>query len=205
MAIRGGGRRIVQAAGRVPALLVACTGFALSAAPNLGSDAAGAAYASATPAWAEALGPGVVVVPPRVTPAGHSSPDAALEGLITAINGPRPAQACAYYQPSFQKKCRANTSGAPAGSAGTYKDFALGYEVIKGDRALVGSTGTGCVPNAKPECSSNSNPAAIFSTRKSFAALWAETLASYRSPGNFYSLALCVKVGNSWYNYLPLN
>jgi hypothetical protein len=205
MTTQGGVRRIVPAVGALVAALFSCTGYGFWIPPALSPDAAAAALPSANPAWAKALGPGVVVVPPRGTPGGNSSPDAAVEGLITAINGPRPVRACAYYQPSFQKTCRANTSGAPPGSAGTYKDFALGYEVIKGGRALVGSTGTGCVPNAKPECSSNSNPAAVFSTRKSFTVLWAETLAAYKSSGNVYSLALCIKVGNSWYNYLPPN
>ena len=85
----------------------------------------------------------------------------------------------------------------------TFNNFALGYVAIDGNQALVGSTGTDCVATAKPRCSSNHNPAAIFSTGRTFKVLWAQTVTAYNSSANVYSLDLCIKIGASWYNYVP--
>ena len=69
--------------------------------------------------------------------------------------------------------------------------------------ALVGATGTFCVPNANPECYTNSDPAAIFSTQKSFSSLWTATNSSSSSSQNAYSLVPCVEVSGPWYVYSP--
>jgi hypothetical protein len=158
---------------------------------------------SSDAAWAKALGPGVVVVPPERTAAGHSSPGAALLGLVGALDARQLKLWCSYYQPSFQTTCRADTGKIAPASMPTFKDLAPGYVVMDGKQALVGATGTACVPNEKPTCSTNRDPAAIFSTRRTFKALWAETVAAYNNPANVYSLDLCVKIGASWYNYEP--
>jgi len=80
------------------------------------------------------------------------------------------------------------------------KDFALGYIAIDGNEALVGVTGTFCVPHQTPECTSNRDPAAIFATAKPFAALWVESVAADASAATTgYSLAPLVKVGTRWY------
>jgi hypothetical protein len=110
---------------------------------------------------------------------------------------------CPYFEPSFQAGCRTNLADAGPGSVATFKHFELGYQAIDGDRALVGVTGTECDPTAKPKCTSNHNPAAIFSSSKPFARLWAETVAAYNSTVNSYSLGLCIKIAGSWYDYVP--
>jgi hypothetical protein len=67
---------------------------------------------------------------------------------------------------------------------------------------LVGSTGIFCVPTEKPRCVPNHNPASIFSSGKSFKALWVESIASSNSSSNTYSLMTCEEVGGSWYVYI---
>jgi len=91
------------------------------------------------------------------------------------------------------------------GSTPTFRDLALGYVVVDGNEALVGVTGTICVPNETPACTTNDDPAAIFSEAQPFPQLWAESVAAdgSSSTSNSYSLAPCVKVGTNWYIYNP--
>ena len=58
-------------------------------------------------------------------------------------------------------------------------------------------TGTFC---AAGTCSTNSDPAALFSSGKTFSALWSS--ANTQNQG-VYSLAACIKVGGKWYIYQP--
>jgi hypothetical protein len=74
-------------------------------------------------------------------------------------------------------------------------NFALGYTAIDGGRALVGTTGTFCSPEATPKCITNDDPVAVLSSGKSFSTLWNETI---HSTGG-YSLVPCIKVGGKWY------
>ena len=52
----------------------------------------------------------------------------------------------------------------------TVKNFAIGYIAVDGKQALVGSTGIFCVPDEKPRCVPNHDPAAILASGKSFKA-----------------------------------
>jgi hypothetical protein len=152
------------------------------------------------------LGVGVTVVAPAaVTLAGHGTPGAALQGEVNAMNKGKAEDTCPFMPPSSQAECRARLAGRPAADDPAFKGFAVGYVAIHGSRALVGTTATFCVPNQKPACMTNSDPAAVFSAGKPFAALWAEALAEETSATfTGYSLATCVKVGSSWYIYIPL-
>ena len=87
-----------------------------------------------------------------------------------------------------------------AGTAPSYQNGAIGYVAIDGDQALVGATGKFCTPGQQPECITNNDPAAVFSSnKKSFATLWAEE--NKASSQSSYSLILCVKSGGKWYLY----
>jgi len=76
-------------------------------------------------------------------------------------------------------------------------NFALGYVVIDGNRAAVGMTGNFCTPGHSPECFTNDDPAAVFSSAKSFSALWSNAV----TPSSEYSLNPCIEVGGKWYIY----
>lgn len=171
-----------------------------SAAPSASTSAPAAGN---QPVWVQALGANVVVMAPTAAVPGHASPGAAVSGYIDALDAAKLTTACLYDPPSAQADCRAAMAQATTDSQPTMTGFALGYVAIDGSRALVGTTGTFCSPNETPECSSNSDPAAIFSTAKSFATLWAESVAADSSPAVTYSLAPCVKVGSRWYIYNP--
>ena len=173
-----------------------------SAAPSGGTGSSASAPATSTqPPWARALGAGVVVTAPAAVAAGDESPGAAVQGEQAATT---PTQACSYFPPSAQASCQTLIAEAPAGSDGTMQNFALGYVAVDGDKALVGSTGTSCSSGATPTCSSNNDPAAIFSQAKPFSVLWAESVAADLSPTNAYQLNPCVEVGGNWYLYWPL-
>jgi hypothetical protein len=128
-----------------------------------------------------------------------------VHGYVNAVNAGTLVQACIYDPPSAVASCQAEMAQVPAGSTPTIQDFALGYVAIDGNEALVGVTGTVCVPNDTPACTSNDDPAAIFSEAKPFSVLWAESVAadSSSSTTNSYSLAPCVEVGANWYVYNP--
>ena len=72
---------------------------------------------------------------------------------------------------------------------------------VRGDQALVGSTGTFCVPAEKPRCFTSTDPAAVLSGGKPFGTLWAQ--ADQATSSNVYKLAPCVKIGGRWYLHLP--
>jgi hypothetical protein len=168
-----------------------------SGAPSSSSTAHPSATASALPSWASALGGSVTVVPPHPASPGHGSPGAAVGGFVAAINSKHYADSCAYVQPSAQAGCRSQVSGAAAGQMPYDTNFALGYVVIGGNRAVVGMTGTFCAPGQSPECFTNDDPAAVFSTAKSFSALWANAT----TPSSGYSLNPCVEIDGKWYFY----
>ena len=89
-----------------------------------------------------------------------------------------------------------NSSSAPS-----LKNAGIGYVAIDGNKALVGTTGTFCVPDNTPKCFTNNDPAAIFSTKKPFGTLW--TQANQSNSENVYSLATCIQVSGHWYLYTP--
>jgi hypothetical protein len=101
-----------------------------------------------------------------------------------------------------QSKCSSAVAGLTA-SGVSYTNFALGFIAIKGTQALVGTRGTDCEPNVTPRCVTNSDPAAIFASSKSFDDLYSESVASQASPGHAYALIPCVQVASRWYVFLP--
>jgi hypothetical protein len=207
--------RAVRALALVGILVPSLGGFATSASASTKrltvlsaltastSSPTAPSAALSTAGWEKALGTGVVVVPPEHAAAGHGSPGAAVQGFVSALDGRQLKLWCSYYEPSFQATCRSNAANFVAADLPTFKNFALGYVAIDGNKALAGSTGTDCIANGKPKCSSNKNPAAIFSSGGTFKTLWAKTLASYNNTANVYSLDLCIKIGGGWYAYVP--
>ena len=192
----------------IPSLVGLATGASASAinpSAFAASDAAPSASLSSDASWTKTMGAGVVVVPPGHSTAGHSSPGAALQGFVSALDNRQLKLWCSYYEPSFQASCRSNAASYVAANKPIFKSFALGYVAIDGNQALVGSTGTDCLATGKPECSSNHNPAAVFASGLTFKALWAKTVAAYSSSANVYSLDLSIKIGGNWYNYVPSN
>jgi hypothetical protein len=190
--------RVLVLALVVTAGLTGCTAHPSAQAGEAASTTGG------QPGWARALGRGVVVTAPSATAAGHGRPGAALQGEVDAIDSGKPARACPYFPPASQPGCKAAFAGSSASDGVSVSHFTLGYVAVRGTEALVGSTGKYCAAAQAPECSSNSNPAALFEHGKSFAALWTEAI-SQDSGGatNVYSLAPCVRVGGRWYVYSP--
>jgi hypothetical protein len=102
-------------------------------------------------------------------------------------------------EPDAQAGCKTGAAQLNSSNAPSLKNSGIGYVAIDGTKALVGTTGTFCVPDQTPKCYTNSDPAAIFSTKKSFSALW--TQANQSSSQNAYSLAPCIEISGHWYLY----
>jgi hypothetical protein len=190
------------------AALLAAGVLALVACGSTGSTATGGstatAMASASPAptgtlpyWASTLGSGITVVAPQSASPGHGSPAAAVAGVIAAFEAKNYAKSCSYAEPSVQTRCESLARQVPVSQIPTFKNAMLGYVVIDGDRAAVGMTGTACTPGNSPECATNTDPAAVFSTAKSFSAIWSNAIKQTSG----YSRAPCIKVGGKWYVY----
>lgn len=181
--------------GKAGGALAACALIALLAA-------AGCSSGPGQPSWASALGSGVTVVSPGSASPGNASPDEVLAGIQAVVASGHYTDLCKYEEPSLQSNCNANISQVtPAEAASqlpTIKNFALGYTAIDGDKALVGVTGTVCVPRQTPDCYTNSDPAAILDSGKPFATLWSESVAA---PPNVYSPSPVIEVNGSWYAY----
>lgn len=169
---------------------------------STGSAGSGGSSASATPSWAKALGAGVTVVPPGSMATASGSPGAVLEGVVADVQSGAYSKLCSLYQPSLQSQCNSSFASAPASALATamptFKNFAVTYTAIDGDKALVGQTGTFCNPGSPASCFTNTDPAAIFKSGKSFAAQWSAAVAASSST---YSLAPTVKVNGTWYLY----
>ncbi|MGH3186380.1 MAG: hypothetical protein ACRDPY_26700 [Streptosporangiaceae bacterium] len=161
--------------------------------------AAGCSSSSAPPSWASALGSGVTVDAPAQVSAGTGSPGQAIEGVFAAIGSKQYKNECDYVEPDAQAGCKTGASALNSTNAPSLKNAGIGYVAIDGDKALVGSTGTFCTPDQTPKCFTNNDPAAIFSTKKSFSTLW--TQANNSSSGNVYLLAPCIQIAGHWYLY----
>jgi hypothetical protein len=186
------------------AFLAGCGGGSShSAASGTASTTQAAAVTTVAP-WAATLGAGVSLTQPgSKPPPGTTSPGGVVEAEVADVNSGHLAQACALFEPSVQATCMHVVAGH--GSTGaTFKAFGLGYIAIKGTEALVGSVGTSCNPGQTPACSTNTDPAALFSSGQSFDALYAAAVAAMgNSSTNVYALAPCVQVGSGWYLYIP--
>jgi hypothetical protein len=142
-----------------------------------------------------------------VAPGTGSGPGALVTAYIAVLNGNKVSQFCQYIEPAAQSACRKALAGVTSTGGQTVAHFHLGYVAIDGNKALVGLTGTNCDPNAKPRCDTNTDPAALFSSGRSFATLFSQALAAQNSSSsaNTYSLAPCVQVDSKWYIDLPVN
>jgi hypothetical protein len=178
----------------------------IGAADPTGVNNAMVSSGTAHPAWARALGAGVTVLSPAPATSGNESPGAAYQGDLYALAVGNILSGCRYIQPSVQGVCRESNSG-PTTSVPyteTIKNLAIGYVAINGNQALVGYTGMFCISDERPRCMTNTNPAAILSSGKSFKALWAESVADESINANFYSLGPCVEAAGKWYFYLHI-
>ena len=205
---RVGARSALLASGLAAAGLAALAGCgssgsssaagAATLAPVTSSSAASSpATSSAQPSWASALGSGVTVAAPQSVAPGHGSPGAVAAGEIAAFNAKNFSAACGYLDPVDVTKCKSEASQVPTSEIPYATNVAIGYVAIDGDKALVGTTGKYCAPGQSPECYTNTDPAAVFSSGKSFSQQWSAALAS--TAPNVYSLAPCVKVDGKWY------
>jgi len=185
--------------GRRKRLLATGVLVAITLTPSLPSLAS----ATALPSWAKALGTGVVVDPPTPTAAGYGSPGAPVKGVYLAFAAGNLVQVCRYFEPTVQQKCVSLVAGKQVNYTASIKNFGPGYVAIDHQKALVGVTGTYCISNEKPTCSTNTNPAAIFDLGKTFAVQWADAVAASNSNANVYSLTPSIEVGHKWYVYVP--
>lgn len=194
----GGNRR----GGKAGAVLAACALAALLGVTGCGSSGGGGGGGGGQPSWANALGSGVTIVPPGTASPGNGSPDGVMAGVVASITQGPITDFCKYEQPSQQSTCNSTFSQVTPdeikSQLPTFQNFALGYTAIDGTKALIGVTGTVCVPNQNPKCYTNTDPAAILSSGKKFAALWADAISA---PSNVYSLSPAIEVNGSWYAY----
>jgi hypothetical protein len=194
----------LAACGAIAAVAAAVAGCGSSGSSSPGGSGGGAA-ASAKPSWASALGSGVTIVAPESASPGNGSPQAVVAGIAAAENSGNYTSVCQYYVPPTQSQCTSQISAAVSASpsavasaVGHATNFGIGYTVIHGTEALVGTTGTFC---ASGSCFTNTDPAAIFSTGKSFSDLWSS--ANNSGSSNAYALAPCTEVDGKWYVYAP--
>lgn len=156
---------------------------------------------TAAPSWAKALGAGATVYPPQSESPGHSQPGQAIMGELDALKAKNLAGVCNYMDPKSLAACKSQASQVPASMDSQLPYFSnagIGYVVVDGAKALVGTTGTFCAPGSTPKCFTNSNPAAIFSAGdKTFSQLWSEAVAN--NSANTYTLAPLVLVNGGWY------
>jgi len=180
--------------------LGACALTAVLAATGCSSGAGSAG--NSQPSWAKSLGSGVTIIPPGPASPSNATPTGVMAGVVKAITAGPFIDFCKYEQPSEQSSCRSTfgqvTKAEVANQLPTFKNFALGYSAIDGTKALIGITGTICVPNQKPSCYTNKDPAAVLDSGKPFATLWSEAIAA---PANVYSLSPALEVNGSWYAY----
>lgn len=179
--------------------LGACALTALLAATGCSGGGSGG---SSQPSWARSLGSAVTIIPPGPQAPGNASPPSVMAGVVKSLTTGPISDFCKYEQPSDLSTCKSTfgqvTKAEAAGQVPTFKNFALGYTAIDGTKALIGITGTICVPNQKPSCYTNKDPAALLDSGKPFATLWSQAIAAQ---ANVYSLSPAIEVNGSWYAY----
>ena len=200
-------RRIgLAACGVIVALVAAGCGSSSTSGNSAATGGPGASAApspspsNTQPAWVKSLGPGVTVTSSSSATAGDGSPAGVLLTVVKDVQSGHFAGMCPILEPSQQAACKSQLRSVPVAEIKAYlpayKNLATTYTAIDGDKALVGSTGSLCDPGATPKCTTNTDPAAIFDSGKSFATLWTETV---NSKNNSYALSPLVKVNGVWY------
>ena len=132
---------------------------------------------------------------------GNESPGATVQGEPSALDSKTPVTLCNYELPSVQAQCKTGVSQESASQLPTATDPAIGWVAIDGTKALIATTGKYCTPNQgqTPGCFTNTDPTAGFTSSKTFAQLWSDTVANTSS--STYSLAPCEEISGSWYVY----
>lgn len=158
------------------------------------------------PAWVKALGPEVTVIDSSSATADDGSPAGTFLTVVKDMQSGHFVEMCSVIEPSQQASCKSELGSVSAAflksEMPTFKNTVTPYTAVDGDEALVGSTGSVCAPNANPsKCSTNTDPAAIFDSGKSFASLWKQTVNSGTSNSNAYALNPLIKVNGVWYGY----
>lgn len=188
----------IKAGARTGAAVAGCALAGLLALTGCGSSGGSAA----APSWAKGLGPSVTVVAPGPVSPGNDTPGDVMAGVVGSITKGPITEFCKYEQPKLQSQCNSTfsqvTPAMVASQLPSFKNFGMGWVAIDGAKALIGVTGTVCVPNQNPKCFTNTDPEAIFKTAKPFATLWSQAIAA---PPNVYSLSPAVKIDGKWYAY----
>jgi len=158
---------------------------------------------TASPSWLAALGYGTVAYPPRSEHPGHGDPGQAVLGVLDEAKAKDLVGECAFMDPTELSTCKSQATQAQASMANElpyFSNIGLGYTVVFGNEALVGTTGTFCQPTATPKCYTNTDPAAILSAAdETFNQLWNDATSDNSS--DTYSLAPAVMVDGKWYVY----
>jgi hypothetical protein len=196
----------LAACGVIVALVAAGCGSSSTSGNSAATGGSGATAApspsNTQPAWVKSLGPGVTVTGSSGATAGDGSPAGVILTMVKDEQSGHFDDMCSSTQPSQQAMCKSQLASVPAAEIKaympTYKSLATTYTAIDGDKALVGSTGSVCFPNGTPKCITNTNPAALFDSGKSFATLWNEAVNPKNSS---YTLAALIKVNGAWYGY----
>ncbi len=151
------------------------------------------------PRWAASLGPHVLVEFPQQKPP-KDTPQRVVLSYVQHLVSHHAGSACDYLVPAAAAYCgqgyRENVRQGE-GISYAYRSFYIGYEVIyDGNKALVGTTRADlCSHPVTVNCvADNSDPAALFDSGQSFAALW--KLATHPAAG--YTLTPLVKTGDHW-------
>jgi hypothetical protein len=146
--------------------------------------------------WLSALGYGVDVSAPQTVHPSTATPGDAEAGFYDAFYARQPTAACGYVVPAQRGGCPASLR-ASAAAAGSLRDAALGFVVVKGDEAIVTMTGLICGGRAAPAgCLSQHDPAWIFGNSVTFDALWARIA---KEGGNPLTATPLRQVSARWY------
>lgn len=143
--------------------------------------------------WLVPLGYGVGVTAPLSVRPGTDSPADAAAGFYDAFYEQRFGAACGYVVPWEQASCPVLLRES-AGSADTLHTPAIGFQVVKGSRALVTMTGLLC--RTATGCVGQHNTHWIFGMYYSFDTLWTLTA---RHGGNPLTVTPFTEVAGRWY------
>jgi hypothetical protein len=145
----------------------------------------------------------VTVTDSSTAKAGDGSPAGVFLSVLAAEPTGSLARICPFYAPSLLSKCKSEARSMSVAEfksvMPTFKDIVPSYTAIDGDKALVGATGSVCKPGSTSSCSTNTNPAALFDSGKSFSALWKAANSNSNQSG--YSLTPFIRVNGTWYGY----
>ncbi|MGO9341741.1 MAG: hypothetical protein ACLP6E_04370 [Acidimicrobiales bacterium] len=137
---------------------------------------------------------------------GHSSPEDAVDGILTALMTGHSTAWCGYFNPSGESECQQDSTEIQLNITGSYS---IKGQVIQGTQALVSLTGNLCFHgNATGttllQCATDSNPSAGMPPGAgSFAQAYAATA---NAPSNSLSPVPCIEDDRSWYvNFDILN